>query len=218
MAIIVERSILPQTLHRQALGRHLEINNFFMGTFSQALELARHFLGQDSPRLHVSLNANALYWAAHNELFRRSVEGANWVSADGASILLAGRLFGFEVKERVAGFDLMKALLEICRNERWAVGFLGCRADILGLVDSHCRRHYPGLEVVVRQWQAQEDFSLKLGRELRDRGVRVLFAALPSPQQEIWLSQNKNIIGVPLCRGVGGSFEVLIGQARRAPR
>ena len=38
------------------------------------------------------------------------------------------------------------------------------------------------------------------------------------PAQEKWISRHLEALGVPLVMGVGGSFDVLSGKLRRAPR
>ena len=45
----------------------------------------------------------------------------------------------------------------------------------------------------------------------------ILFVAMGSPKKEYWLSKNLARFGVPFCMGVGGSFDVFAGRARRAP-
>ena len=47
--------------------------------------------------------------------------------------------------------------------------------------------------------------------------ANVLFVALGSPRQELWIAENLDRLRPVLCMGVGGSFDVLSGKARRAP-
>lgn len=193
------------------------IPNFFNGAFADAVDCACRLMSLESPSHHISLNANTLYWAAKNMELRESLRVADWVTADGASIALAGRLLGFQVRERIAGIDLMMALMEACRRRQWPVALVSPRPQLLETVELRCARDYPDLPVLTFSWEPGQDFVLGLGRELKRRKVKVLFAALPGPLEEIWLSANKVQLGAPLVMGVGGSFEVLAGSVRRAP-
>jgi N-acetylglucosaminyldiphosphoundecaprenol N-acetyl-beta-D-mannosaminyltransferase len=46
----------------------------------------------------------------------------------------------------------------------------------------------------------------------------ILFVAMGSPKKEYWMAQNVKNLNVPFCMGVGGSFDVIAGRAKRAPR
>lgn len=37
------------------------------------------------------------------------------------------------------------------------------------------------------------------------------------PKQELWISKYKDELGVPVCIGIGGSFDVISGKIPRAP-
>ena len=52
---------------------------------------------------------------------------------------------------------------------------------------------------------------------INDSGADLLFVAMGSPRQEYWISKYLDELTVSFCMGVGGSFDVLSGTARRAP-
>ena len=45
----------------------------------------------------------------------------------------------------------------------------------------------------------------------------ILFVALGSPNQEIWMSRYLHDLKVKVCQGVGGTFDVIAGRVKRAP-
>jgi N-acetylglucosaminyldiphosphoundecaprenol N-acetyl-beta-D-mannosaminyltransferase len=55
-------------------------------------------------------------------------------------------------------------------------------------------------------------------RRIREAAPDYLFIGIPSPRKEFWLSANLHSLGVPFAMGVGGSFDVMAGVHRRAPR
>jgi len=55
-------------------------------------------------------------------------------------------------------------------------------------------------------------------RAIRDAAPMLLFAGLGAPRQERWLARSLANLGVPVALGVGGTFDVWAGRARRAPR
>jgi N-acetylglucosaminyldiphosphoundecaprenol N-acetyl-beta-D-mannosaminyltransferase len=55
-------------------------------------------------------------------------------------------------------------------------------------------------------------------RFVRHASPDVLLVALGAPKQEKWMAANKDLLGVPVSIGVGGSFEMAAGVVHRAPR
>jgi N-acetylglucosaminyldiphosphoundecaprenol N-acetyl-beta-D-mannosaminyltransferase len=45
----------------------------------------------------------------------------------------------------------------------------------------------------------------------------ILLVAFGNPKQEKWIAMHRNRLRVPVCIGIGGSFEFLSGKIRRAP-
>src|SRR5206468_904058 len=54
-------------------------------------------------------------------------------------------------------------------------------------------------------------------RDIAASRADVLFVGLPSPRKEFWIHEHLQELDVPLCMGVGGSFDVFAGFVRRAP-
>ena len=46
----------------------------------------------------------------------------------------------------------------------------------------------------------------------------ILLVAFGNPKQEKWIWMHRKRLGVPLSMGVGGSFDILVGDNWRAPR
>ena len=54
--------------------------------------------------------------------------------------------------------------------------------------------------------------------QVRASRADVLFVALGSPHKEEFLDRHQDAMQVPFAMGVGGSFDVMAGMVRRAPR
>ncbi|MBI2069111.1 MAG: WecB/TagA/CpsF family glycosyltransferase [Elusimicrobia bacterium] len=211
---LVENNILsvrPLRLDR------CESTKFFYGRMNEARDLLIEWAQGPRPRFHASLNANALYWAHHDALFRQALREADLVTPDGDSILLMGKRLGFPVAQKIAGIELAESLLSVCRFRRWGVCFVGRRAPALERLRHIVRQRYPGLPVLIEQWRDGAGFAEQLGERIRGENIRILLAGLPMPQQEIWLWRHRHILGAPLSMGIGGAFEVWAGLRRRAP-
>jgi N-acetylglucosaminyldiphosphoundecaprenol N-acetyl-beta-D-mannosaminyltransferase len=59
--------------------------------------------------------------------------------------------------------------------------------------------------------------ELEVVSQIRDSGADCLFIGMPTPRKERFLASHRDILNIPFIMGVGGSFDVLAGEVRRAP-
>lgn len=57
----------------------------------------------------------------------------------------------------------------------------------------------------------------RIAEQIRDSKADILFVAITPPKKEIFMDRWKEVINVPVCHGVGGSFDVFAGVVKRAP-
>src|SRR5680860_829475 len=55
-------------------------------------------------------------------------------------------------------------------------------------------------------------------KQINDSKSHIVFVGFSSPKKEFFLHYNKNLLTVPFCMGVGGSFDVYAGKYKRAPK
>src|SRR4051795_10588047 len=61
---------------------------------------------------HVAINAAKVVSLQHDAALREAVEGCELITADGQAVVWAAGILGQSLPERVAGIDLMEAILE----------------------------------------------------------------------------------------------------------
>ncbi len=164
------------------------------------------------------VNAAKVVNARRNPHLRRSLEQADIVLADGVPIVWLSRLLGKALPERVTGIDLMCGLLErACRNS-YSVYLLGARPHVVTKVVEHINLEYPGARIAgFRDGYFDESQEQYVAEHIRESKADILFVAMSSPKKENFLQKWQQHMLVPVCHGVGGSFDVLAGVARRAP-
>ncbi len=170
-----------------------------------------------TPGVHVGVNAANLV-AAHDDAdYRADLAAADLVTADGQSVVWGARQFGFGVPERVTGIDLMERLLGVARTRGWGVYLLGAKPETV--VRLAVRLRDAGVRVDgYRDGYFGADASDAVAGEVRRSGATLLFVAMPSPRKERFMVGHARPAGVPFSIGVGGAFDVLAGELRRAPR
>ena len=73
------------------------------------------------------------------------------------------------------------------------------------------------LEVGKQSGYVTEDQFPSIVRKINASGATILFLALGSPRQELWMAKYLPDLNVKLCQGVGGTFDVIAGRVKRAP-
>ena len=168
---------------------------------------------------HVAINAAKVVRYQHDEALRAAVDGCELATADGQPVVWASRILRRPLPERVAGIDLMDALLGVSRKRGYAVFLLGARAEVLERAEQEILRRHPGVRIVGRHHgyfgaEGEADVVDEVAAATPD----ILFVALETPAKELFLARNRERLAVPFVMGVGGSFDVLAGERRRAPR
>jgi len=184
---------------------------------AEAVERIRIRLRDGPPGYVVTLNAVMLGRAAKDEDFRRIIDGAALVTPDGMGTLLAARILGRRIPERVAGVDLTDRLCAMCAGQGFRVFFFGAAPGVADEAARCLTARHPGLIVAGTQhgYDAMDDAAL--ADRIRQAGAHLLLVALGSPRQEIWLRRWLDRTGVRVGIGIGGTLDVFAGRARLAP-
>jgi N-acetylglucosaminyldiphosphoundecaprenol N-acetyl-beta-D-mannosaminyltransferase len=166
----------------------------------------------------VTANAEMIYHGSRDRELARIIKKAEMVTADGAGVVLASRILGNPVPERVAGYDLMTECLQEAAGKGIPVYFLGARPQVLEQAVNKAQKRFPGLNVAgSRHGYFHEDDEEDIVREIRSLKPSLLLVALGVPKQEKWISRYREKLPPCAVIGVGGSFDVLAGKLTRAP-
>ena len=150
---------------------------------------------------------------------RSSLVDSDIIAADGQGIVWLSRLAGCPLPERVAGIDVMYNLMQRAAKKHYRIFFLGAKPAVLDTVVQKAQQEYPGLQVAGYHdgYFDLETEGQQVADQIRDSNADILFVAITPPKKELFMDRFKKIINVPVCHGVGGSFDVFAGVTKRAP-
>lgn len=175
--------------------------------------------GPRKSHIVITLNAALLCTMRRDGELRAACRSGDLIVADGVPVVWASRLAGVPLPERVAGVDLTARLLAEGASRGLSVYFLGARPEVVRSLADYCRRNYPGLEVAgYRDGYFGPSEQAKIVEEIAQLAPDMLFVGMPSPFKETWCERYREALKVPVIVGVGGTFDVLTGYVRRAPR
>ncbi|HWP98348.1 MAG TPA: WecB/TagA/CpsF family glycosyltransferase [Syntrophomonadaceae bacterium] len=184
----------------------------------QALVRIHQMILQGDPAQVITLNAEIVYQAQKDQALRDIINSASLVTPDGIGVVWGGRWLGYPFPERVTGIDILYALCQEAASHQWPVFLLGAAPGVAEEAAGQLVKRCPGLLVKgTHHGYFQEDESPGVVEEIIMARPLILFAALGAPKQEFWIRSHLAEMKVPVCIGVGGSFDVIAGHKKRAP-
>ena len=142
--------------------------------------------------------------------------------ADGAPVVWLGRLLGADMAGRVAGADLVPALLSDAAQVGARVFLLGGEDGVAAAAGAHLHEDYPGLVVAGTYEPPRARIEDMNNAEIVDRIRKaqpdLLLVALGHPKQDRWIDMHRDLLPVSVAIGVGCVLDLIVGRSRRAPR
>lgn len=184
----------------------------------QALDIVDQAIAQREKLQIGVINAAKVVNMKLDPLLREDVVASDLILADGIAIVWASRILGRPLPERVTGIDLFTGILERGASRGYRVYCLGATEEISLKTVETIRQRYPGVVIAGRSngyFTAEQEESV--ARAIAASRADVLFVAMTSPKKENFMARWGESMGVPVCHGVGGSFDVLAGKVDRAP-
>lgn len=187
-------------------------------TMEQALDVVEGAIERRESLQIGVVNAAKLVTMQRDAMLREDVASSDLVIADGAAVVWASRLLGRPLPERVTGIDLMMGMLARGAKRGHRFYCLGATEEVSATVAARMAEQFPGAVLAGRHhgyFKAEED--AKLAEDIARAQPDVLLVAMSSPRKEKFIARWGATMNVPVCHGVGGSFDVFAGKVQRAP-
>jgi N-acetylglucosaminyldiphosphoundecaprenol N-acetyl-beta-D-mannosaminyltransferase len=166
----------------------------------------------------VTVNSLTIVAALENKYYKKIINNSFLSLCDGEGVRRAIKLLYGKNIEKNSGIDLIPHILNKAEENGWRVFFFGAESDVINGFVEKIKKTYKKLKIAGFSAGYYDKISaIQVVRRIRDSNADILFAGLGQPKQEIWIYENSEKINIPVCAGVGGSFDVLSGKLRRAP-
>lgn len=188
-------------------------------SMSEAVIRVESFLISDKFNMVFTPNAEIVMAARKNPDLMKILNSADLVVPDGVGVVLASKINGNPVKEKVAGFELLKKMLNEADKKGYKIYFLGGKPGIANKAIDNTKSNYKNINFVgSNDGYFSKDNEQEIIDKINNSGADLLVVALGAPKQEYWIYENKNRLKVKAAIGVGGSFDILAGVSKRAPK
>lgn len=175
-----------------------------------------------APLLITGPNAQLISLADRNPRFAAALLASDLSIPDGVSVVLAARLLGHPVPERVTGGDLMERLCIQAARHNLSVFFLGGLPGAAEMTAKKFERSYPGFRTAGTccppfGFDADPDECASVRCQIAAARPDLLCVAFGAPRQEIWMSENCPTLPIGAVISVGAALDTQSGLRRRAP-
>lgn len=192
------------------------INNV---NLNEASGLVLLYLDNDEKKIVFTPNPEFIMNAIKDKEFMDILNKSNLNIPDGIGIIIGGKMLGYKMRERVPGYDLVQSIFYKIKNTDKTVYFLGSNDENIKLAKENMEKKYKGLKIVgTHNGYFNEETGNIIIEEINRLKPDLLLVGIGSPRQEKWIYNNKDIIDAKVMIGVGGSFDVMSGNMKRAPK
>ena len=165
-------------------------------------------------------NVHMLVEAQKDNSFNELLNNADIATPDGMPV---AKFLDFKynyTQERVAGMDLLPAIIDECAKIKKSIYLYGSTNKVLKKIIKKINHNYPHLNVEFysppfRELSRQEEYEII--EKINAFNPDFVFVALGCPKQEKWMFAHKGKINSCMI-GFGGAFTVYAGDQKRAPR
>lgn len=168
----------------------------------------------------VSGNPEILYRGLKDDLlFQIYTDPHSVIIPDGIGTVIASKIVKDPVKEKIAGIEVMEAVIQECEKNDKSIYLLGAKEEVLKGCTINLISKYPELKIAGSH---NGYFDLEncddIIQDIQEKKPYALFVAMGCPKQEMFIYKHFNTLPCKIFMGVGGSFDVFSGNVNRAPK
>lgn len=193
------------------LGTHID-----SVSLEESIQLIKNTVTADEELWIITANPELIFKAEKEDRLRAMINSADLVIPDGIGVVWAAGKLGNKLKERVTGVDLTSRILEEGNLQKWRVFLLGARPGVAEKAAAEQSKKHTEIIFDWHHGYFTEKEEHGVIEKIRKFAPDVLLVGLGAPRQDYWNSKNRELAKVRI--GVGGTIDVLAGEAKRAPR
>lgn len=195
-------------------------------TLQQAVDHIEEWLweGPAACRYVVTPNLDHAVLLKERDDLREAYRSAGLIIADGMPMVWASRLTGTGLKERVAGSDLVPALLgRPSRGRKLRVFLLGAAPGVAERAANNIHERFPNVEVAGTcapdlGFEHRPSDNAEIVRRINEVETDLLVVGLGAPKQELWIHKNAPTLRARAAICAGATIDFMAGHRQRAPR
>lgn len=194
------------------------LDYLYRGTIDDFHHLLSRNLKKKKKMFIVTANPEMYMLAQKDKKLESIVTNPDYtVVADGIGVVKACQLLKIEGIHKITGVDTALYLLQQGNKLKLSVYLLGAKDEVIQALADKVKQEYPGVKLVGYHHGYEKEKN-KIMEEIVQLSPDIVMVALGIPEQEKLIHQYYSIVQKGIFIGVGGSFDVLSGSKKRAPK
>lgn len=166
----------------------------------------------------VTANPETLMTAENNCDFKKTLlDDKTTIIADGIGVVKGAKMLGYTLPSTIPGVDVCSELFKYCNELNKSVFLFGAKEEIVKKLVDTIKQKYPNALIAGYENGYKKDRQAVFTK-IKTLEPDVILVALGIPEQELLIYNNINNFHKGIFMGVGGSFDVLSGTKKRAPK
>lgn len=168
------------------------------------------------------MNPHSYAVSLKDSTFSRALHEADWLVPDGAGVVLASKILGRRIRERVTGSDIFKGVLEaLDRTGGHSAFFLGATEETLAAIRARMASDYPNVRVAgtysppFKAHYSQSELDAMVNA-INAAAPDVLWVGMTAPKQEKWIHAECGRLNVKFAAAIGAVFDFYTGRVKRS--
>ena len=198
------------------------MNEYFKRIYTDSAEefytMLKQSLLKDKKEFIVTANPETFMKSFDDEELKNLIlDKDNILVPDGVAIVKSARILGYNVNERITGVDIAYKLLEYGNELKKSIYLFGAKQEVIDSMKEVIKNKYSNLKIVGSSngYVSNKD---KVFDEIKKLKPDIILVALGIPMQEKLIYKHLKEFDKGIFVGVGGSFDVISGHKKRAPK
>lgn len=193
-------------------------NKLYKGSKTEFYNLVKENLISNKRMFVVTANPETLMTAENNCDFKKALlDDKTTIIADGIGIVKGAKMLNYNVEGTIPGVELCSKLFQYCNELSKSIFLFGAKKEIVKKLVDTIKQKYPNAIIAGYENGYKKDRQAVFTR-IKTLEPDVILVALGIPEQELLIYNNINNFDKGIFVGVGGSFDVLSGSKKRAPK
>jgi putative N-acetylmannosaminyltransferase len=181
-------------------------------------KLLSKWLKNNEKKFIITANPETLTMAeTDEEISKMLLDKNNSIVPDGIAVVKACNMLNLPVTERIAGVDIAEYLLRIANEQKKSLYLFGAKKEVIESLVNKIKVDYNNINILGYSDGYVEDRD-KVFKEIIKLKPDICLVALGIPYQEKLIYKHLDEFNKGIFVGVGGSFDVLSGTKKRAPK
>lgn len=187
-------------------------------SFTSFCELLKNKIDNNEKTFIITANPETFMLSEQDSEMQKMLNDKNvTIVPDGIGVVKAAKMININVKERIAGIDIAKFLLEYANEKKLKVYLFGSKEEVIVGMKNVIKKDYNSIKLVgaTNGYVTDKDNEFE---NIKKANPDIVMVALGIPAQEKLIYKHLGEFKKGVFIGVGGSFDVLSGTKKRAPK